>query len=70
MNCPRELYTFNGNAAAEREARWTDAEALAAQALGDGEISPISPMVALVARGRVRARRGAPDAKRPLDEAW
>jgi AraC family transcriptional regulator len=27
VNCLRELYAFNGDAAAEREARWTDAEA-------------------------------------------
>ena len=52
------------------QGRWDEADGLAPSALGDGESSPISPMVALVVRGRVRARRGRPDARPPLDAAW
>ena len=52
------------------QGRWDEADALAKQALGDDESSPISPMVALIVRGRVRARRGLPEARPPLDEAW
>ncbi len=52
------------------QGRWAEAEAIAADAIGDTASSPISPMVALVVRGRVRARRGQPDARGPLEEAW
>ena len=52
------------------QGRWGEAETLVAGALGDAETSPISPMVALVVRGRIHARRGLPDARAPLDEAW
>ena len=52
------------------QGRWAEAAAIAADAIGDGASSPISPMVALVVRGRVRARRGLPDARAPLEEAW
>jgi DNA-binding CsgD family transcriptional regulator/tetratricopeptide (TPR) repeat protein len=52
------------------QGRWAEADDLASQALGDGETSPISPMVALLVRGRVRVRRGEPGARGPLDEAW
>ena len=52
------------------QGRWADADELATQGHGDIEGSPISPMVALVARGRVRTRRGGSNARAPLDEAW
>jgi DNA-binding CsgD family transcriptional regulator/tetratricopeptide (TPR) repeat protein len=52
------------------QGRWADADVLASQALGEGEVSPISPMVALVVRGRIRARRGLPEPRASLDEAW
>jgi DNA-binding CsgD family transcriptional regulator len=52
------------------QARWGEADAIASRTLGDEASSPISPMVALVVRGRVRARRGLPDARAPLEEAW
>ncbi len=52
------------------QGRWPEAEELASEALGDGEWSPISPMVALVVRGRIRARSGAADARPPLNAAW
>jgi DNA-binding CsgD family transcriptional regulator/tetratricopeptide (TPR) repeat protein len=52
------------------QGRWDEAEALVQDALGDDESSPISPMVALIVRGRIRARRALPEARPPLDEAW
>ncbi|HEX2767083.1 MAG TPA: AAA family ATPase [Candidatus Limnocylindria bacterium] len=52
------------------QGRWVEAEALASEALGDGEWSPISPMVALTVLGRIRARRGATEARPPLEAAW
>jgi DNA-binding CsgD family transcriptional regulator/tetratricopeptide (TPR) repeat protein len=52
------------------QGQWAEADDLAARALGDVEISPISPMVALGTRGRARARRGLPGARAPLEEAW
>jgi DNA-binding CsgD family transcriptional regulator/tetratricopeptide (TPR) repeat protein len=52
------------------QGRWQEADAIASRTLGDEASSPISPMVALVVRGRVRARRGLPDVRTPLDEAW
>jgi DNA-binding CsgD family transcriptional regulator/tetratricopeptide (TPR) repeat protein len=52
------------------QGRWDEAESIASRTLGDQASSPISPMVALVVRGRIRARRGLPDARAPLDEAW
>ncbi|HEY7332631.1 MAG TPA: AAA family ATPase [Candidatus Limnocylindria bacterium] len=52
------------------QGRYEEADAIAARALGDEASSPISPMVALVVRGRTRARRGLPDAREPLEEAW
>jgi DNA-binding CsgD family transcriptional regulator/tetratricopeptide (TPR) repeat protein len=52
------------------QGQWDEAESIAARSLGDEASSPISPMVALAVRGRVRARRGVPDARTPLEEAW
>jgi len=52
------------------QGRWDEADSIASRTLGDEASSPISPMVALVVRGRVRARRGLPDARVPLEEAW
>ncbi len=52
------------------QGRWDEADALATEAIGEGHGSPISPMVALVVRGRVRARRGLAGTAEPLDAAW
>jgi DNA-binding CsgD family transcriptional regulator/tetratricopeptide (TPR) repeat protein len=52
------------------QGRWEEADSIASRTLGDEASSPISPMVALVVRGRIRARRGLPDSRTPLDEAW
>ncbi|HEX7224920.1 MAG TPA: AAA family ATPase, partial [Candidatus Limnocylindria bacterium] len=52
------------------QGRWDEADALATAAIGGAEASPISPMVALCARGRTRARRGTPAADDPLSDAW
>jgi DNA-binding CsgD family transcriptional regulator len=50
--------------------RWTDAGALATAVLARPGATAISRMVALLALGRLRARRGDPDAWEALDEAW
>ena len=52
------------------QGRWDEADALATEAIGGSQASPISPMVALLVRGRVRARRGASDVDGPLEEGW
>ena len=52
------------------QGRWAEAETIAAEAIGDQASSPISPMIALLTQGRVRARRGLPDVRAPLDAAW
>jgi DNA-binding CsgD family transcriptional regulator/tetratricopeptide (TPR) repeat protein len=52
------------------QGRWDEAAEVASSTLGDEASSPISPMVALVVQGRIRARRGEPDARAPLDEGW
>lgn len=52
------------------QGRWDEADSISSSTLGDEASSPISPMVALVVRGRTRARRGLPDARTPLEEAW
>jgi DNA-binding CsgD family transcriptional regulator len=48
--------------------RWDEGASLAQQVL-DGQVSTISRITALVALGRVRARRGDPGADEVLDEA-
>ena len=50
--------------------RWTEAGTLAASVLARPNNSAISRMMALLAVGRLRARRGDPDAWAALDEAW
>jgi DNA-binding CsgD family transcriptional regulator/tetratricopeptide (TPR) repeat protein len=52
------------------QGRWDEADSIASRTLGDEASSPISPMVALVVRGRTRARRGLREARAPLEEAW
>ena len=52
------------------QGEWATAEAIASETLGDRASSPISPMVALVVAGRIRARRGQAGARSRLDEAW
>lgn len=52
------------------QGRWDEADALATDAIGGEQASPISPMVALVVRGRIRARRGKEDAQGPLAAGW
>jgi DNA-binding CsgD family transcriptional regulator len=48
--------------------RWSEAGALATSVLARQEISAISRMMALLALGRLRARRGDPDVWNVLDE--
>lgn len=52
------------------QGRWDEADAIASRTLGDEGASPISPMVAFVVHGRIRARRGLRDAREPLEAAW
>ena len=52
------------------QGRWAEADTLADRAVGGDEASPISPMVALLGRGRIRARQGLPGARTLLEEAW
>lgn len=49
---------------------WVTAEAIASETPGDQASSPISPIVALVVAGRIRARRGQPGARQSLERAW
>ena len=49
--------------------RWSEAEALAASVLARHQYSTIARIMALLAAGRLRARRGDPDAWQALDEA-
>jgi DNA-binding CsgD family transcriptional regulator len=48
---------------------WSEAGALASAVVAKPDISAISRMMALIALGRLRARRGDPDAWEALDEA-
>ena len=52
------------------QGRWNEADSMASGIPRDEASSPISLMVALVVRGRIRARRGMPDARPLLEEAW
>ena len=49
--------------------RWDEGAGLAQELLGDPEVSSISRVTALIALGRVRARRGDPGVTDVLDEA-
>ena len=51
------------------QGRWAEAADAALLVLGDPRRSPIARVPALVSIGLVRARRGDPDARPPLDEA-
>lgn len=51
------------------QGRWADAGDLAAKVLTEPNLSAVSRIMALVAVGRVRARRGDPGAEAALDEA-
>ncbi|HEX5588695.1 MAG TPA: AAA family ATPase [Candidatus Limnocylindrales bacterium] len=50
--------------------RWSEAGALASTVLARPDNSAIARMMALLAVGRLRARRGDPDVWTALDEAW
>ena len=51
------------------QGRWDEADRLAEQALRHREVSLAIPILALCVRGRIRARRGDPDAESMLDES-
>ena len=51
------------------QGRWDEASATAAAVIGSRPPS-LSQVVALTVVGSVRSRRGDPDARTPLDEAW
>ncbi len=52
------------------QGRWDEADRLAAEALRRRDVSPGITTLALLVRGRVRVRRGSPDAATLLEEAW
>jgi ATP/maltotriose-dependent transcriptional regulator MalT len=52
------------------QGRWAEAGDLAAQVASKLGVSPITPIVAFTTLGRIRARRGDPQATEALDEAW
>ena len=54
VNCLRELYTVNGDAAAEREARWTDAEAAVIETKPCEAVTRLAAGLAGVGRGKGR----------------
>jgi DNA-binding CsgD family transcriptional regulator/tetratricopeptide (TPR) repeat protein len=49
---------------------WDEAERLAVSALRHGDVSLGIPIIAHCVRGRIRARRGDPEAGALLDDAW
>jgi DNA-binding CsgD family transcriptional regulator/tetratricopeptide (TPR) repeat protein len=51
------------------QGRWTEADESVARVLRDPSASPLARILALVAFGLLRARRGDPDQWAPLDEA-
>jgi DNA-binding CsgD family transcriptional regulator len=51
------------------QGRWSEAAEMATQLLGLSSLATISRIMALIALGRVHARRGEPDAAAALDEA-
>jgi DNA-binding CsgD family transcriptional regulator/tetratricopeptide (TPR) repeat protein len=72
----RDLDDTTGHATADlakirfEQGSWDEAERLAASAIRHRETSLGIPIVALCVRGRIRARRGDPEAAPLLDEAW
>ncbi|MDR7481811.1 MAG: LuxR C-terminal-related transcriptional regulator [Armatimonadota bacterium] len=52
------------------QGRWAEAGELAAQVASKPGVWPITPIVAFTVLGRIRARRGDPQAAEALDEAW
>lgn len=52
------------------QGRWAEAGDLAAQVASKQGVSPITRIVAFTVLGRIRARRGDPQAADALDEAW
>lgn len=72
----RDLDGLVGHARAELakarfdQGRWDEADGLARGALLHRDVSIGIPIVALSVRGRIRARRGDPEAESLLDEGW
>ena len=52
------------------QGRWSEAGMAVAALTAEGLAMPPSRIVALTVLGRLRSRRGDPDARRPLEEAW
>jgi DNA-binding CsgD family transcriptional regulator len=52
------------------QGRWPQADELLGGALGGGTANVPARIVALTVLGRLRSRRGDPDAQVPLEEAW
>jgi DNA-binding CsgD family transcriptional regulator len=52
-----------------QQGRWSEASEITGELLRNPPVAAVNRIPALVAIGRLRARRGAPDAATPLDEA-
>ena len=52
------------------QGRWSEAGMMVARLAAEGVAMPPTRIVALTVLGRLRARRGDPDARAPLEEAW
>jgi hypothetical protein len=52
------------------QGRWSEAGTTVASLVAEGLAMPPSRIVALTVLGRLRTRRGDPDARAPLEEAW
>lgn len=52
------------------QGRWERAAEFAGKTPDQGHISPVTPIVALTVLGRIRARRGDPGGRAPLQRAW
>jgi DNA-binding CsgD family transcriptional regulator len=52
------------------QGRWAEAGELATQVASKPGVSPITPIVAFTVLGRIRTRRGDPQATEALDQAW
>ncbi|GBD29460.1 Transcriptional regulatory protein LiaR [bacterium HR32] len=52
------------------QGRWAEAGELATQVASTPGVSPITPIVAFTVLGRIRTRRGDPQATEALDQAW
>jgi DNA-binding CsgD family transcriptional regulator/tetratricopeptide (TPR) repeat protein len=76
FDADHDLDGLEGHARAElakvrfEQGSWDEADRLASEALGRRDFAIGIPIMALCVRGRIHARRGDPEARSFLDEAW